>query len=87
MLGFRRGRSACLQDAPHTRCSTDEGEFNLNLKLSLSCIVSSFLFSSYLASDLSTVSNLGVLLLFVGVGSGGFPGMKLFAFTPGESVF
>ena len=42
---------------------------------------------SSLASDLSTVSTLGALLSFLEVDFGVFPGMALFMFTPGYSVF
>ena len=86
-LGCWRGRSPCLWDNYHTHCSAGEGEFTWNSNPSSSCIVSSFSFSSFSASDLSTVSTLGVLLSFVGVGSGGFLGMAFLTFTPGSSVF
>ena len=68
-------------------CSAGEGEFTWNSNHSLSCIASSFLLSSSSAPDLLTVSTLGVLLSFAEAGYGGFPGMMLFIFTPGYSVF
>ena len=71
----------------HTRCSADEGEFTCNSNSSSSCITYSFSFSSSSASDSSTVSILGVLLSFVEVGYGEFPGRDLFMFTPVSYVF
>ena len=68
--------------ASHTHRSASAGELTWNENLFLSLIVSPFSFLSSSVSDSSLtvttslgVSTFGVLLLFVGIGNGRFPGM------------